>query len=88
MRPAKTTRRAPFTTHNYPQLGATLMKTILRIVRREEGVTAIEYGLLAALIALAIVVGAGAAGTSLNTMFTSIGTFLTTQAANIPGAGG
>ena len=64
-----------------------LMKRFPLIVRREEGVTAIEYGLLAALIALAIVVGAGAAGTSLNTMFSSIGTFVTSQAGNIPGGG-
>lgn len=38
----------------------------------EEGATAIEYGLLASLIALAITVGAGALGTQLNTLFNDI----------------
>jgi pilus assembly protein Flp/PilA len=64
------------------------MKTLLNKVRREEGVTAIEYGLLAALIALAIVVGAQAAGVSLNAMFAAIAGFLNAQAANLPGGGG
>lgn len=42
----------------------------------EVGATAIEYGLLAALIALAIVVGAGVLGTGLNNMFTDIGNYV------------
>jgi pilus assembly protein Flp/PilA len=41
-------------------------------LRDEEGVTAIEYGLIAVLIALAIIVGAGALGTQLNTTFQGI----------------
>ena len=40
-------------------------------LREEAGVTAIEYGLLAALIAVAIIVGASATGTSLNDVFTT-----------------
>ncbi|MBS3996674.1 MAG: Flp family type IVb pilin [Hydrogenophaga sp.] len=40
--------------------------------RDEEGVTAIEYGLIAALIAVAILIGAGLVGTNLNTLFTDI----------------
>ncbi|OGB17716.1 MAG: hypothetical protein A2W72_00135 [Burkholderiales bacterium RIFCSPLOWO2_12_67_14] len=47
-----------------------------RFLRDEEGVTAIEYGLIAALIAVAIVVGAGLLGVSLNTLFTDISTCL------------
>ena len=43
-----------------------------RFLRDEEGVTAIEYGLIAALIAIAILVGAGALGTNLNTLFNNI----------------
>ena len=38
----------------------------------ERGVTAIEYGLLASLVALAIIVGATLLGTKLNTMFNTI----------------
>jgi pilus assembly protein Flp/PilA len=43
-----------------------------RFLRDEEGVTAIEYGLIAALIAVVIIVGAGLVGTNLNTLFTDI----------------
>jgi len=43
-----------------------------RFMRDEEGVTAIEYGLIAALIAVAIIVGAGAVGTNLNELFNDI----------------
>lgn len=43
-----------------------------RFMRDEDGVTAIEYGLIAALIALAIIVGATALGGGLNTLFQKI----------------
>ncbi|MEM9999382.1 MAG: Flp family type IVb pilin [Pseudomonadota bacterium] len=45
-----------------------------RFIKDESGATAIEYGLIAALIALAIIVGAGALGSSLNSKFESIST--------------
>ncbi len=48
------------------------MQAVKRFIRDEEGVTAIEYGLLAALIAVAIIVGAGAVGTNLNGLFNKI----------------
>ncbi len=48
------------------------MKSIVRFFKDEEGVTAIEYGLLAALIALAIIIGATALGTNLNNLFNYI----------------
>ena len=48
-----------------------------RFLRDEEGVTAIEYGLIAALIAVVIIVGAGAVGTNLNAMFNYIAGCLT-----------
>ncbi|MEM1377916.1 MAG: Flp family type IVb pilin [Pseudomonadota bacterium] len=47
-----------------------------RFIKDESGATAIEYGLIAALIALAIIVGATALGTSLNGKFNSIATAL------------
>jgi len=55
----------------------TMMEIMWRKVKDQKGVTAIEYGLLAGLIAVMIIVGATAAGGALNTMFTSIGTKLT-----------
>jgi pilus assembly protein Flp/PilA len=42
-------------------------------IESERGVTAIEYGLLASLVALAIIVGAGLLGTNLNGLFNYIG---------------
>ncbi|KRB26231.1 MULTISPECIES: Flp family type IVb pilin [Mesorhizobium] len=47
-----------------------------RFVKDESGATAIEYGLIAALIALAIITGAGALGNAINAKFTSIGSTL------------
>lgn len=41
-------------------------------IKSERGVTAIEYGLLASLIALAIIVGATLLGTNLNALFNYI----------------
>ncbi|HZT27011.1 MAG TPA: Flp family type IVb pilin [Pseudolabrys sp.] len=41
-------------------------------IESEGGVTAIEYGLIASLIALAIIVGATALGTNLGGLFTYI----------------
>ncbi|MER9136768.1 Flp family type IVb pilin [Mesorhizobium sp. M0830] len=49
---------------------------IARFVKDESGATAIEYGLIAALIALAIITGAGTLGNALNAKFTAIGTTL------------
>lgn len=46
---------------------------IARFVSDESGATAIEYGLIAALIALAIMLGAGQLGTALNNKFVAIG---------------
>ena len=46
------------------------MKTLFtRFAKDESGATAIEYGLIATLIGVAIIVGAGLVGTNLNTAF-------------------
>ena len=49
-----------------------MVNQVMRFVNDEEGATAIEYGLLAALVAVAIIAGAGALGTALNTKFNGI----------------
>lgn len=49
-----------------------MTKLFARFAKNESGATAIEYGLIAALIALAIMVGAGAVGNSLDAKFTDI----------------
>lgn len=53
-----------------------LINNIVSFGRDEEGVTAIEYGLIAALIALAIIGGATLVGTNLNALFNSVATIL------------
>lgn len=45
-------------------------------IESEKGVTAIEYGLLASVISLAIIVAATLVGTNLNAVFNSIATKL------------
>ncbi len=50
----------------------------------DEGAAAIEYALIAALIAIAIVVGAGLLGGGMNTMFTNLGSYVTALSASIP----
>lgn len=46
------------------------MKTIFeRFVKDESGATAIEYGLIAALISVALITGATTLGNTLNTQF-------------------
>lgn len=53
------------------------MKTLLnRFATDESGATAIEYGLIAALIAVAIITILGTIGTNLNTKFTAVGNAL------------
>ena len=57
------------------------MKTTIKtFLKEEDGVAAIEYGLLAGLIAVGIIVAATALGTSLSGLFTAIGKKLDTAA--------
>jgi pilus assembly protein Flp/PilA len=48
------------------------MKVLQKFWKNESGATAIEYGLIAALISVAIIVGATAVGTGVNDTFTNI----------------
>jgi pilus assembly protein Flp/PilA len=52
------------------------MSMIMHFVRSESGATAIEYGLIAAGISVAIIAAVQAVGTGLNTTFTSVSTAL------------
>jgi pilus assembly protein Flp/PilA len=55
------------------------MKTLLlRFARDESGVTAIEYGLIAALIAVVIIVAVTTVGTDLRGVFNTIANSLAT----------
>jgi pilus assembly protein Flp/PilA len=53
-----------------------MSKLLVRFVNDETGATAIEYGLIAAGISIAIVVVVNGLGTTLKTKFTSINTSL------------
>ena len=48
------------------------MTFVKRFLKNESGATAVEYGLIAALIAVVIITGAGLLGTALNDKFTAI----------------
>jgi pilus assembly protein Flp/PilA len=52
------------------------MKLITRFAKSKAGATAIEYGLIAGGIAIAIVVAVNLVGTSLNTTFNTVATSL------------
>jgi pilus assembly protein Flp/PilA len=54
------------------------MKTIQKFLRDEDGVTAIEYGLIAALIAVVIIAAVTFVGTQLKATFNGIGSSLKT----------
>jgi pilus assembly protein Flp/PilA len=54
------------------------MNFITKFIRDEDGVTAIEYGLIAALVAVAIVAGANLLGLALDGIFTRLGNCMTT----------
>ncbi len=48
------------------------MKKLLRFLKDEDGVTAIEYGLIAALIAIGIIAAVTAIGLELNAVFETV----------------
>ena len=53
-----------------------MLKLIKRFLKEEDGVTAIEYGLIAGLIAVVIILVLVTVGTELNRIFNFIGTEL------------
>jgi pilus assembly protein Flp/PilA len=57
------------------------MTFINKLLRDESGATAIEYGLIAALIAVAAIAGMSSLGTTLGNTFNNVNTRMT------PGAG-
>jgi pilus assembly protein Flp/PilA len=53
------------------------MKSVVRFLRDEEGVTAVEYALVAGLISVAIIAGATALGGELSAYFQALATYIT-----------
>jgi len=54
------------------------MKTLINFVKDESGATAIEYGLIAALVAVGLIAALTALGSSLQTIFYKVSTTLNT----------
>ena len=59
-----------------PKVEISMSNLLIRFVRDESGATAIEYGLIAALIAVVIIGTLTAIGTNLSTKFNSVATSL------------
>ena len=57
------------------------MNLFKNFAKDESGATAIEYGLIAALMAVAVIAAISLLGPQLNSAFTSIGTTLSTTAS-------
>lgn len=54
------------------------MEQLVKFIKEEEGVTAIEYGLIAALIAVVIIAAVTLTGTKLSAIFDYVAAKLTT----------
>jgi pilus assembly protein Flp/PilA len=57
---------------------------VAKFAADESGATAIEYGLIAALVGVAMITGASNLGSSINNKFDSIGKTVTTPVAATP----
>jgi pilus assembly protein Flp/PilA len=59
------------------------MTTVARFMNDESGATAIEYGLIAALIAVGIIAAATTLGNGLSNIFNAIGNRLSNEATGV-----
>jgi len=59
-----------------------MTKLLTKFRRNEEGATAIEYGLIAALVAIALITALNSLSGGLSAIFTNTGNRLSTEAAN------
>lgn len=53
------------------------MKTLMNLFKSEDGATAIEYALIAALISIVAIAALGTAGTQVNSSFSRVASSLT-----------
>mgnify|MGYP001596763023 CR=1 FL=1 len=53
------------------------MKTMIRLFKSEDGATAIEYALIAALVSIVALAAMGTVGEQVNTAFSTVGSSLT-----------
>ncbi|WP_077962883.1 Flp family type IVb pilin [Ensifer adhaerens] len=62
-----------------------MKKIFARLMKDESGATAIEYGLIAALISVALIAGASTLGNALNEAFDGIGDRVGTETSGVRG---
>lgn len=62
------------------------MSTFSRFLKNESGATAIEYGLIAALVAVAIIGALGTLAGGLENIFNGVGDKLTTSSSDLSGS--
>ncbi|MFO1190297.1 MAG: Flp family type IVb pilin [Alphaproteobacteria bacterium] len=65
-----------------------MLRTIRKLFKNEQGATAIEYGLIAALVSVAAVVALENMGGSLNSIFTTVSGKLDSAVTSAGGTGG
>lgn len=61
-----------------------IISPVQAAAKDRKGITALEYGLAAALVALVIIGGARTFGTNVSTLFTGIGTTVSGTSTTIP----
>ena len=64
-----------------------MQNIVTRFIKDESGATAIEYGLIAALISVALIAGASALGDGINNKFTEVSDALSSAETNTGGGG-
>lgn len=57
------------------------MQTMIRLFKNEEGATAIEYALIAALVSIVAIVAMGSVGSSVSNSFSKVASSLTSANA-------
>ena len=60
-----------------------MVKIIARLIKDRSGSNALEYGLIVALVSLAVVAGAAVAGTDLGALFNAIGAMISSVTAGL-----
>jgi len=58
------------------------MQTMIRLFKNEEGATAIEYALIAALVSIVAIVAMGSVGNSVSNSFSKVSSTLTSANAD------
>jgi pilus assembly protein Flp/PilA len=58
------------------------MQTMIRLFKNEEGATAIEYALIAALVSIVAIVAMGSVGNSVSNSFSKVSSTLTSANDN------